>query len=250
MRGPRRDEKVHGMPSTAAPFLHLQALRAVLDGVAAHPAAVVDSGLARSVFPMPNVTTGALMWPAAHAHRVLHEWAQWTRSVPENVTSVGRLVRYPRLAGVPGELRGRALVVIEVAIPGEPWVAQGRLAALRRLAPEIDTVALGTPDDVPALHLSLALPPAASGRHLPLRALDAPVVEAFIAAAGPASGSCLASAELRHLGRAYAASAASRATTEEDESRLDTRLDILADALAPYVAGEAVRVEPLRVRVR
>jgi hypothetical protein len=239
------------MPSSApAPFLHLQALRAVLDGIAAHPAAVVDSGLARSVFPMPNVTTGALMWPADHAHRVVHEWALWSRTVPADVTSAARIVRYPRLPGVPAELRGRALMVVEVAIPGEPWVAQGRLASLRRLAPEIDTVVLGSPDDVPALHLGLDLPAAASGRHIPLRGMDAHVVEAFLAAAGPASGACLATAELRHLGVAYAATAASRATTDDDASRLETRLDLLEDRLAPFTEGRVLRTDAARVRVR
>jgi hypothetical protein len=239
------------MPSAApAPFLHLQALRAVLDGVAAHPAAVVDSGLARSVFPAPYVTTGALMWPAGHAHRVLHEWAQWTRTVPQDVTSTARLVRYPRLPGVPSELRGRALVVVEVAIPGEPWVAQGRLAALRRLTPEFDTIVLGSPEDVPAAHLALELPANASGRHIPLATVDALVVEAFLAVAGPASGAAIASAELRHSGVGYAASAASRATTEDDASRLDVRLDLIAERLAPWVRGRVLRTDAVRIRVR
>jgi hypothetical protein len=237
------------MPSSA-PFIHLEALRAVLDGVAAHPAAVVDSGLARSVFPMPNVTTGALLWPASHAPRVLHEWAAWTRTTPQGVTSVGRIVRYPRLHGVPAELRGRAFVVVEVAIPGEPWVAQGRLSALRRLEPEIDTVRLGTPDDVPSLHLGLSLPVSACGRHIPLRTLTGATVDAFLEAVGPGSGSPLATAELRHLGPGYAATAASRATTEEDASRLDTRFDILAERLAPFIGGRVLRTDAMRVRVR
>jgi hypothetical protein len=238
------------MPASSSPFLHLEALRAVLDGVAAHPASVVDSGLARSVFPMPNVTTGALMWPGSHAARVLHEWAAWTRTTPDNVTSVGRLVRYPRLQGVPGDLRGRAFVVVEVAIPGEPWVAQGRLAALRRLNPEIDTIAFGTPDDVPSLHLGLSLPASASGRHIPLRTLTGATVDAFLEAVGPASGSPLVTAELRHLGPGYAATAASRATTDEDASRVDTRFDILASRLAPFTAGRVLRTDAMRVHAR
>jgi hypothetical protein len=196
------------------------------------------------------VTSGALMWPAGHAHRVLHEWAQWTASVPRDVTSTARLVRFPRLAGVPRELRGRALVVVEVAIPGEPWVAQGRLAALRRLGPEIDTVVLGTPADVPAMHLRLELPAAASGRHIPLSGMDADVVEAFLAAAGPTSGAAVASAELRHTGVGYAASVASRATTEDDASRLEVRLDLIAERLAPWVHGPVLRTDAVRVRVR
>src|SRR5919205_685019 len=97
----RRGRESGAMPSSA-PFFHLDALRAVLDGSASTVTADTDSGaLARSVFPLPYVIAGVLMWPQEHAHRVLHEWAQWTRSVPEDVTSVGRLVRYPRLAGVP-----------------------------------------------------------------------------------------------------------------------------------------------------
>lgn len=238
------------MPSAApAPFLHLQALRAVLDGAAAHPVAVADARLARSVFPTANVTTGALMWPAGHAHRVLHEWAPWTRTVPQDVTSTARLVRYPRLPGVPPELRGRALVIVEVAIPGEPWVAQGRLATLRRLSPEIDTVVIGSPDDVPAAHLGLELPASASGRHIPLSRVDADVVDAFLAVAGPSSGAAIASAELRHLGTGYAASAASRATTEDDASRLEVRLEAIAERLDPWVQGRVLRTDAMGMRV-
>jgi hypothetical protein len=159
-------------------------------------------------------------------------------------------VRYPRLPGVPSELRGRALVMVEVAIPGEPWVAQGRLAALRRLTPEFDTIVLGSPEDVPAAHLALDLPAHASGRHIPLRTVDADVVEAFLAAAGPASGAAIASAELRHSGVGYAASAASRATTEDDASRLAIRFDLIAERLAPWVHGRVLRTDAVRIRVR
>lgn len=232
-----------------APFFHLPPLRAVLAGVAAHPAAAAaDEGLARSLFPRPIVTAGVLLWPQEQAYGVLHAWARWTRGVPDEVTSVGRLVRYPRLPAVPAALRGRAFVAVEVAIPGEPWVAAGRLAALRGLEPEVDAVAVTNPDAVPPMHLALELPGAATGRHLPLRSLPAPAVDAFLGATGPGSGSNLASAELRHLGRAYAASAAGRATDEEDASRLGVRLDLMAARLAPYAAGWSLRRDFTRTR--
>jgi hypothetical protein len=235
------------MPSTA-PFFHLDALRAVLDGPAAEPAPAGDGGLARSVFPMPFVTTGVMLWPQEHAARVLHEWAAWTRSVPSDVTSVGRLVRYPRLPGVPGALRGRAFVAVEVAIPGEPWVALGRLAALRRLEPEIDSIVLANPRAVHPMHLALDLPAKAIGRHVPLRELSSATVDAFIAATGPASGSGLASAELRHLGVASAASASGRATGDDDLSRLEVRLDVLTERLAPFAAPHRRAAERVRAR--
>ena len=226
------------MASSSAPFFHLDALRRVLDGTVSSATADTDSGaLARSVFPLPYVTAGALLWPQEHAHRVLHAWAEWTRTVPSDVTSAGRLVRYPRLPGVPDVLRGRAFVAVEVAIPGEPWVAAGRLAELRRLGPEIDTVALTNTAGVPAMHLAHDLPEAACGRHEPLARITPKVVDAFIAAAGPASGSPLASAELRDLGGACAVSAAGRATSEEDASRLQIRLDHLVEQVAPRPAN-------------
>jgi hypothetical protein len=224
--------------ASPAPFFHLDALRRVLDGTVSSATADTDSGaLARSVFPLPYVTAGALLWPQEHAHRVLHAWAEWTRSVPADVTSVGRLVRYPRLPGVPEALRGRAFVAVEVAIPGEPWVAAGRLAELRRLGPEIDTVALTDTSGVPAMHLAHDLPEAARGCHETLARITPAVVDAFIATAGPASGSPLASAELRHLGGACAVSAAGRATSEEDASRLQSRFDLLVERIAPRGPG-------------
>jgi hypothetical protein len=219
--------------ASPAPFFHLDALRRVLDGTAsfAAPDAGADAP-ARSIFPLPHMTAGALLWPQEHAHRVLHEWAEWTRTLPQDVTTTARLVRYPRLPGVPRVLRGRAFVAVEVAIPREPWVAEGRLAALRRLNPEIDTVVLTNPSVVPSMHLRLVLPDAAIGRHEPIDHITAARIDAFIAAAGPTSGSGLASAELRHLRGARAVSASARATNGEDESRLQIRLDHLVERVA------------------
>jgi hypothetical protein len=224
--------------ASSAPFFHLDALRRVLDGTAASAGSDADAvAPAPAVFPLPNVTAGALLWPQEHAHRVLHEWAEWTRSLPADVTTTARLVRYPRRPGVPPVLRGRAFVAVEVAIPREPWVAEGRLTPLRRLNPEIDTVTLTNPYGVPSMHLRLELPGTAIGRHEPLDAITAQTVDAFIAAAGPASGSPLVSAELRHLLGGCAMSAAGLARDEEDFSRLQTRLDHLVERVARRSPG-------------
>jgi hypothetical protein len=225
--------------ASSAPFFHLDALRRVLDGTAASAGSDDDGAAAPapSVFPLPYMTAGALLWPQEHAHRVLHEWAEWTHTLPDDVTTTARLVRYPRLPGVPPVLRGRAFVAVEVAIPREPWVAEGRLAALRRLNPELDTIALTTPYGVPPMHLRVELPGTAIGRHEPLDAITPQVVDEFIAVAGPASGSPLASAELRHLLGGCALSAAGRARDEEDLSRIQTRLDHLVERVARRSPG-------------
>jgi hypothetical protein len=238
MRGASGGGRVPPMASSA-PFFHLDALRRVLDGTASSAASGAGDAIAPSIFPLPHMTAGALLWPQEHALRVLHEWAEWTRTLPEDVTTTARLVRYPRLPGVPAVLRGRAFVAVEVAIPREPWVAEGRLAALRRLNPEIDTVVLTNPSVVPSMHLRLVLPDAAIGRHEPIDEITAATIDAFVAAAGPSSGSGLASAELRHLRGARAVSASARATSEEDESRHQVRLDHLVERVAGRAPGAA-----------
>jgi hypothetical protein len=225
------------MPALAAPFPHLDAIQALYDRAAGHPAAGDAAPLGRVLFGVPFVTAGSLMWPAEHAHRVLHEWAQWTRTVPHDVTSVARLVRLPHLPVVPRELRGRALVVVEVAIPREPWVAAGRLAALRRLEPEIDTVAVRDPDAIHPLHTGAEVPAPAIGDLVCLEALPAAAVDAFLAVVGPNSGSNLLTAGLRHLGLAYGAFAAGIGTDPDEASRLDVRLALLTGRLAPYTTG-------------
>jgi hypothetical protein len=185
-----------------------------------------------------------------HAHRVLHEWARWTREAPDDVTSVGRMVRFPYLPSVAPELRGRSMVVIEVAIPREPWVAAGRLAALRRLEPEIDTVAIVSPDAVHPLHTEVDLDAPAVSGHMALAGLPGAAIDAFVAIAGPGSGSSLLSASLRHLGPAYGMAAAGIAAGDDEVTRMEVRLALLASRLAPFAAGRGAAAVPALEDVR
>jgi len=95
-------------------------------------------------------------------------------------------------------------------------------AELRRLKPEIDTVALGGARDLLALPAGLPAPRATVGAHIALRELPAAALDAFIAAAGPGSGSNLLSAELHRVdaaGSAFALSANEAPTHGENAER-------------------------------
>jgi hypothetical protein len=225
------------MPSAATPFPHLNALQAIFDRAAGLPAAGPSNSVGRALFPHPFVTAGTLMWSWEHAHRVIHEWARWTREMPHDVTSVVRIVRLPRVPGVPAELRGRSLVAIEVAIPREPWVAAGRLAALRRLEPEVDTVAIVDPGAIHPLHTGCDVPAPGVGEHLGLESLPGAAIDAFVAMAGPASGANLLSAALQSFGPAYGVCAAGLPVDDEDAAALEIRLALLRGRLAPFAAG-------------
>jgi hypothetical protein len=225
------------MPSAASPFPHLDALRAIFERASGLPAAAPADRVGRALFPGPLVTAGTLMWPWEHAHRVLHEWVRWTREVPHDVTSVARIVRLPRAPGVPAALRGRSFVAIEVAIPREPWIAAGRLTALRRLEPEIDTVAVVDPDAIHPLHTACAVPAPAAGAHMGLESLPGAAIDAFVAITGPASGANLLSAALQSFGPAYGVCAAGLPVGEDDAAALEIRLALLVGRLAPFAAG-------------
>jgi hypothetical protein len=222
-----------------APFPHLDAVDAVLRRAAGALGEDAPAGasLGRDLFPHPFVTAGTLLWPWEHAPTVLRTWAAWTREVPRDVTSAGRLLRFPQLPVVPARLRGRSLVAIEVAIPGEPWMATGHLAPLTALAPEISTVAIAGPDSLSPLHTAVEVPAPAIGGHLALAGLPAEAVEAFVATAGPGSGSNLLMASLRHLGPAYGMAAVGIPATGGDIARIGIRLSLLEGRMAPYAAG-------------
>jgi hypothetical protein len=222
------------MPS---PFPHLDALQSLLDRAAGAPDAPREP-IGRALFgAQPFVTAGTLMWSWEHSHRVLHEWARWTREMPYDVTSVARIVRLPHLPGVPAELRGRSLIAVEVAIPREPWIAAGRLAALRRLEPEIDTIAVGGVDAIHPLHADAGVTAPAVRLQMGLEAIPGSALDAFAAIAGPGSGANLLSASLQHFGPAHGLSAVGLPAGEEDAIGLEIRLTLLAGRLAPFAVG-------------
>jgi hypothetical protein len=119
-------------------------------------------------------------------------------------------------------------------VPGEPWLAAGRLAELSALAPEISTLAVVAPEAVPALHTEIEVREPALYSHMPLAGIPAEAVDAFLAAAGPGSGSNLLMASLRQLGPAYGMAAVGVPATREDLARIGTRLSLLECRLAPF----------------
>jgi hypothetical protein len=203
------------MPSSAR-RLDLRTLRA---------ASVTAGG---AVVPVPQLTAGTLAWRWELSLAVAQAWRRWTEQPADVVSSAVRLVRPPG---------GRAVVAIDVALAGHERHVAERLAPLRRLEPDADTVrarATGAvraaTDPVPAgaerltLHRRLAgLPPAA--------------VDAFVALPGPSSGSPLVSAELHLLGGRYAVCAIGAAAGRDEAERVRIWLAQLERRLAPWLAG-------------
>lgn len=176
----------------------------------------VVTALEFGLFAIEQVIAGALFFPIDRAGEVLETWAEWTASVPDTVTSVGRVLRFPIMPELPPFLSGRSFALIEAVVQETPEVADRLLAPLRALAPEIDTIHPQAPAELLQLHMDPPGPTPGHGDAMMLKDLPAEAVRAFIAAVGPESDTALLSAEIRHLGGAFDPSAAVELAAERD----------------------------------
>jgi hypothetical protein len=148
-----------------------------------------------------------LFFPWERSSEVLHAWLEWTATVPDEVTSVGRILQFPPLPELPEVLRGQNFVVVEAVVLGDEAHGTELLCPLRELGPAMDTFAMVPPVRISELHMDPPSPVPYTGEGQMLAQLDAQAIDAFVAAAEPNSGSPLVSAEIRHVGGALARSA-------------------------------------------
>ena len=162
----------------------------------------VVTALEFDLLELPAIFAGALFFPMERASDILHAWREWTATVPEEVTSVGRLMNFPPIPEIPEPLRGQSFTVIEAIHCGPESEAGEVLAPLRGLGPLMDTIAEQPPAGIADLHMDPPEPSPYTATSALTGDLDAAAIDAVLAAVGPGSGSQLVSVELRHCGGA------------------------------------------------
>jgi FAD/FMN-containing dehydrogenase len=193
--------------------------------------------------PLREAYAGTLAWPLERAHAVLDAWRTWTGSIPDTVTSIARLLRYPPVPDLPAHLRGRELVAVEATFLDRPTEADRWLRPLRSLSPERDTFATVAVADLGGLHGDPIAPVPAVSDHRLLEALPEAAVEALLEVAGPGRSNPLLAVDLRHLGGALARSGADHGVLDRLDARYATfavgvPMDAaLADAIPGALAG-------------
>ena len=123
----------------------------------------VVTALEFRLFPIAEVYAGALFFPWERAAEVLHAWREWVETVPDEVTSVGRILQFPPLEAVPLAFRGKAFAVLHVYSLGTEKEGAERLAPLRALGPAVDTVRMVPPVELLGDAHGPARPPAVRG---------------------------------------------------------------------------------------
>jgi FAD binding domain/Berberine and berberine like len=159
----------------------------------------VVTALEFDLLSLPEIFAGALLFPAEQASEVLHGWREWTGGMPEEMTSVGRLMNFPPVPEVPEPVRGKSFTVVEAIYCGDPADGEGLVSPLRELGTAaMDTMAVQPPAGIAELHMDPPEPVPYISEGMLIGELQAAAVHSLVEAVGPGSGSRLVSVELRH----------------------------------------------------
>lgn len=165
----------------------------------------VVTALHLDLLPIADAYAGALLFPAEVGADAVRAYRDWASSVPDEVTSIVRFLRPPPVPDVPEQLREVPLLTIGAACIGSREEGERIVAPLREIGEPI----MDTFDQIPTaglnrIHMDPEQPVPGMGHHRAIRDLTDEAIEAFVAVAGPGSGSPLLLTELRQLGGALA----------------------------------------------
>jgi len=206
-----------------------------------------------ALFPVQEVYAGVMLWPIERASEILHAWREWTSDMPDEMTTVGRLLQLPPIPDIPEPLRGRSFVAVQAFYLGNEAEGEALVAPIRALEPEIDTVEIIPAAALQHVHMDPEHPVPGRGDGMLLDDLPAGGIDALVAAAGPGSGSPLLSVEVRQLGGALGRPAAGGgavshlnadfalfgvgiAMTPEMGAAVAAQVEVIREALAPWEA--------------
>ncbi len=200
------------------------------------------------LIPVREVYAGILWYPVDRAAEVLAEWRAWTDGLPDETTSVGRILQLPPFEEIPEPVRGKSFVVVEVIHCGSEREGRELVAPLRGLGPVMDTVEPVPVQALSHLHMDPDHPVPGSGDGMALVDVDVDAIDALVCAT---VGSPLLSVEVRQLGGAIGRTRAEHgcvasfeapfllyavgvAPTPEAASAVERAVDGLRSALAEW----------------
>jgi FAD/FMN-containing dehydrogenase len=206
------------------------------------------------LYPIAEVYAGHLFFPWERSSEVLHAWLEWTATVPEDVTTVGRILQFPPLPELPEFLRGRNFAMVNGVVLGDEQHGKEIFQPLRELGPEIDTFSMVPPAGIAELHMDPPDPLPYTAAGMMLGDLTGDAIDRFVATAGPGSGSPLVISEIRHVGGALRRSQPHHGALATFDASFLTlgvgvafdeasyrasheRLGLLSDAFAPFDTG-------------
>jgi hypothetical protein len=92
------------------------------------------------LYPVKEIFGGFVVYPLEQGKQALSAYAQWTKTVPDMLTSAVRLVHYPPAPVIPEPLRGASAIVIMACYTGSTAQGEALVKPLRSIGtPLLDT---------------------------------------------------------------------------------------------------------------
>lgn len=196
--------------------------------------------------PLRTIYAGGLFFDGEeNIETALRAWAEWTQTAPDTVTTSVAIMRMPDFEMVPPPLRGRTLLNLRFAYPGDAAEGERLISPLRASAPVyIDAVAEIPYSAVGTIHNDPEEGSPAWVYGTALTGIDQDVLSAMLEHVGPSADSPFLMAELRHMGGAVRpADVAATATGGRDAAYLLTLIALNPTTfgeIAPRVAGALI----------
>lgn len=182
---------------------------------------------------------------------LLRAYEEWTRTVPDELTSSFAAVPYPDVPGLPPHLRGRYVLSVRVAYTGTGVDGDQLVAPLRKFGPVLaDSLREMPYAESRTIHSDPADPHAYYGDSAVLSELDVTRAGEVLSLAGPdAPGMCVV--QVNHLGGALAKPAPNSVPYREgrflvrmlavgERAAASAQLDPAFALLAPTTLGRAL----------
>lgn len=150
---------------------------------------------------VPALYAGALYFAEDDIEAAFRAWADWTRTANPQVTTSAMVIRFPPIDAIPAPFRGRRVLALRFAFPGDTAEGQRLAAPLRAAAPVyLDTLGQMPLDDVAKIHSDPVQPVPSWVRGALLTHIDQDFATALLAEVGKGTSSPLFAAEVRHIG--------------------------------------------------
>jgi FAD/FMN-containing dehydrogenase len=150
-----------------------------------------------NLFPIEQIDAGLLWFPVERAAEVLKAWRALTDTIPNEMTSVGRILQFPPIPDLPEQVRGKSFVVVQAFWLGDQAEGARLLEPLRALGPVLDTVAPTPMRELWRVHMDPEQPVPGAGDGQLLDDVDDDLIDAVVERT---VGAPLLSVEIRHLG--------------------------------------------------
>ena len=125
----------------------------------------VVTALEFDLFPVNEVYAGMLLFPWERSAEVLHAWNELLPTLPDELSSLARILQVPDMPEVPELVRGGKFAGVEAAFLGAEEEGAKLLEPLRALGPDVDTFGMVPPPALAFLHMDPPEPVPGLGGH-------------------------------------------------------------------------------------